>query len=123
MKTQTESPQFPTAEPVYVSGGITGVANYKEVFNKASNKLRKQNLKKVYNPATLASKDMEKVFAEVVQAKPSWLEYMILDIIILSHCKSIFMLRNWKTSKGARWEHRIMKWKKFFNPTIEIIYE
>jgi len=113
----------PAQEPCYISGGITGLESYRGFFTKATNTLKKNEVSKIYNPATKCSKDMNKVFTEVFGKNPSWLEYMIFDVMVLSHCKSIYMLKNWKTSKGARWEHRIMKFKRLFNRNIKIVYE
>ena len=48
---------------------------------------------------------------------------LIFDVMVLSHCNSAYMLKNWKSSKGARWEHRIMKFKRLFNRNVKIIYE
>lgn len=37
-------------------------------------------------------------------------DYMREDIKLLMDCAGIWMLRNWKESKGARFEHYIAKW-------------
>ena len=36
-----------------------------------------------------------------------WKEYMVVSIELLLSCHAIYMLTNWKDSKGARIEHSI----------------
>lgn len=48
----------------------------------------------------------------------SWLMCMIVCIWHLLKCNTIFMLSDWKESRGARIEHRIAKFLRY-----EIIYQ
>lgn len=49
----------------------------------------------------------------------SWLRCMIYCIRVLkSECDKIYMLSDWKLSRGARWEHRVAK-----RNNIKIYYE
>lgn len=40
----------------------------------------------------------------------SWLYCMFVCIRKLRHCDYVFMLRDWRQSRGARWEHRAARW-------------
>ena len=42
-----------------------------------------------------------------IQKDMSWADYMRADIILLMSCQKIFMLDNWKNSKGAQLEKYI----------------
>ena len=50
--------------------------------------------------------------------KASWLYCMVVCIYNLLKCRSIYMLRDWKDSKGSRTEHWIAKRLRY-----EIIYQ
>lgn len=43
-------------------------------------------------------------------ASTTYADYMRADIKLMMDCAGIFMLNNWKQSKGARFEHKIAKW-------------
>lgn len=79
---------------VYISGKITGDADYKQKFKTAQNILESVGFK-VFNPAEL--KDTGK----------SWSWYMRKDIAGLMECDAIFLLKDWEDSKGARLEYYI----------------
>lgn len=52
----------------------------------------------VINPFDLFSKEEEQKF--------NWRQFMIRDLTALLHnCNSIYMLRGWQNSRGARLEH------------------
>jgi len=74
----------------YIVGKITGLHNYKELFDKAENKLKDEgNL--VMNPSVL----------------PDGFEYdLYLPICykMIDACDCVFMLSNWVDSKGAKLE-------------------
>ncbi|WP_252214444.1 DUF4406 domain-containing protein [Clostridium sp. VAP41] len=80
---------------VYIAGKITGLKNYKEIFNKAENKLLSEG-NQVMNPAVLN----EGFNYEV---------YMPICLTMLEVCDAIYMLSNWKDSKGAKVEHEYAK--------------
>lgn len=76
---------------VYISGGITGVDNYKEIFDKKQKELEKYGFS-VINPAKL----------DLIMPKEStWQEYMDICIPLLKMCDCIHMLPNYDKSKGA----------------------
>lgn len=83
---------------IYISGKITGL-EYQEadkLFNEAKLKLQEIGCE-VINPLHIPT-GVE---------KPEWDDYMVADIRELFKCDAIFMLKNWKSSRGARIEHYI----------------
>ncbi len=78
---------------VYISGAITGKADYMENFERAQKKLEADGYQ-VFNPARLPS----------VTGNITYEEYMKLDIELLSLCDGIYMLFDWQESKGANRE-------------------
>ena len=93
---------------VYISGKISGL-EYADAFDKfqaAERKLREQGYE-VVNPMTIEHNHDQ-----------SWEAYMRNDIKALCDCDAIFMLGNWKKSRGAKIE--------FYLATklgIEVMYE
>lgn len=81
---------------IYISGKISGIENEApELFAKAERWLRANGFETV-NPMTLSH-----------QHDKSWRSYMKEDINALFECDCIYMLSNWKDSKGATLEHTI----------------
>lgn len=81
---------------VYISGPITGHANYKAVFAYAEAYLLGLGYD-VFNPASVDEPDW------------TWSQYMQYDIAKLRECDYIYMLPKWEHSKGARIERRYAK--------------
>lgn len=81
---------------IYISGQITGL-DYETA-----------KLRFLLTERFLIAKGHEP-FNPMADEKPGliWAEYMAADIIILDGCNAIYMLRNWRASKGARIEHSI----------------
>lgn len=79
---------------VYISGAITGVEDYKARFEKAENELRAGGFIPV-NPAKMEALPIECGYEEI----------MDVDILLLSKCDSIYMLRGWRDSRGANREY------------------
>lgn len=48
----------------------------------------------------------------------TWFDYMMRDLVYLKQCDTIYMLKDWKDSAGARIEHEFAK-----KLGLEIIYE
>ena len=88
---------------IYISGQITGTSDYMERFAKAE-KLLKMSGWAVINPTAISS-----MFPE---GRLTHRKYMKIDKVLLSACDDIFMLHNWKTSKGARKEYRMARRKR-----------
>lgn len=77
---------------VYISGGITGIGNYKERFDAAEEYLKAQGYK-VFNPTCLPP-----IF--------EWKQFMALDLLALCFCDTIYMLEGWESSRGAQLEYK-----------------
>lgn len=87
-------------EYIYISGPISGINDYKERFAKAKKKLEAQGFS-VCNPVDLDS------LVKCHFSDPTWVDYMKIDIRFLCVCDSIFMLKGWENSRGAKLEHHI----------------
>lgn len=79
---------------IYISGGITGVENYMERFDKAE-KLFTEKGWSVCNPARRNAP---------YKNKP-WEWYMKRCIKWLCRCDIVYMLKGWESSVGAYLEH------------------
>ena len=75
---------------VYIAGKITGDPNYREKFGKAARLLAKDGCI-VLNPATLPE--------GLNQA-----EYMRICLAMLDCADTVYLLKDWKESEGARIE-------------------
>ena len=95
---------------IYISGGITGVENWQDIFMAAEQDLilRLHARLFIFNPVKIA-KDLEHSFKVNIGKMPGYTDYMREDIKILARCNAICMLPGWKRSKGARLEYRIAK--------------
>jgi hypothetical protein len=81
------------AGTVYVSGPMTGIADYNyPAFNAAAAALRAQGYK-VFNPADHG----------VVEGA-EWADYLRADLAQLAQCETIHLLPGWWHSKGAQLE-------------------
>ena len=79
---------------IYISGGITGVENYRETFSRAHEELTKGG-HDVINPAFYAD----------TLPKLSYEEYMKLGLHFLNMYDAIYMLKGWQKSCGANREY------------------
>ena len=95
---------------IYISGGITGIENWQDIFMAAERDLMLHLHARFYifNPVKIA-KDLERSFKVNIGKMPGYTDYMREDIKILARCNAICMLPGWKHSKGARLEYRIAK--------------
>lgn len=94
-----------TKRTVYISGKVTGTTDYVDRFFNAENKLDEMRFN-VVNPI----RRTEHLVAQHEAKKlppPEWSDYMSECLVALSGCDTIYMLKDWKDSKGARMEHRI----------------
>lgn len=76
---------------IYITGKITGNSNYKEQFAAAEKKLKAEG-HQVINPTW----------------KPEGLpykQYIDMGLMELQQCDVIYLLSDWKDSKGARMEY------------------
>lgn len=86
---------MPKKERIYLSGAITNNPNYKKEFASSAKYFRKKGLR-VINPASYPT-----------HKNWTWEDYMRRCIKLLSECTAIFMITEWKNSKGACLEHYI----------------
>lgn len=80
----------------YISGPITGIAYEDAVaaFSAAEKRLNRAGITDVVNPVTLCPQDEGK----------RWEDYMSRCLAEIPYCGSIYMLRGWERSRGARVE-------------------
>lgn len=86
---------------VYISGKMSGVNTfvYESYFFNAERALTENGFE-VVNPVTLGKELDERI----KDRKPTYTEYLNNDLDALATCDGIYMLRSWRTSKGARIE-------------------
>ena len=72
---------------IYISGKITGNPYYKQVFS-AAEKTLLQDGHSVMNPA-------------ILPIGFSWDEYMHVCYAMIDVCDAVYMLNNWRSSRGA----------------------
>ena len=95
-------------EIIYISGKITGTTDYLERFDRAEKKLLAEGYT-VINPA------------RVMEPIPKSMHYdlfMELSFVMIEYCDAIYMLPDWKDSRGAKLEHQFA-----IEKGLEIIYE
>lgn len=84
---------------IYISGKITGIeAEAPELFKKAESLLGALGHQTV-NPLELNH-----------EHDKSWESYMKEDVKAMCDCDAVFLLENWKDSKGARIEKQIAEY-------------
>lgn len=112
---------------IYIAGRITGDPNYKAKFKSAETAVKdwqffdRHGVKyyirhshfgfEAVNPAEFT------LFGKILDRYP-WRVAMAVCLCKLLGCSYVYMLKDWKQSKGATKEH---KWAKFFGK--EIIYQ
>lgn len=77
---------------IYISGPIEGVDNYREKFERAKRIIEKGG-HRVINPAAL---DLYGLTRE---------QMLSVDLLLLSLCDTIYMLKGWEQSCGANREY------------------
>jgi hypothetical protein len=82
---------------IYISGAITGDSNYKAKFEKAKKDLETSGYRAV-NPAEFE-----------LPEGATWEDYMKQDLALLLKCDGIYMLKDWRQSRGARIEQFLAK--------------
>ena len=81
-------------EKIYISGAVTGTMDYMSRFSRAEEQLKAQGFE-VINPAAVNA---------VLPRSTSYGEYMDMSRLMLSFCRSIYMLNGWEHSCGAKQE-------------------
>ena len=97
----TVMPEILKRKRIYISGPITGVANYKEIFSTAAAELREADYD-VIDPAEVNS---------YMPISCTHDEYMSMCYPMIDMCDAIYMLPNWQQSKGACIEYGYAKAK------------
>ena len=100
-------------ERIYISGKVSGTSDYREKFALKEIELNNKGYTSV-NPVKLSKSIEDSIGAENLK----WEDYMRFDIGLMLTCTSIYMLRDWKESKGARLEHDLAT-----DLNYKIIYE
>lgn len=93
---------------VYISGPITGTADYMARFEKIENELLSQGFR-VVNPAKENAKFPEGT---------TWETYMKESVKMLADCDAIYLMRGWQNSNGA-----FLEWKLAVDLKMTIIFE
>lgn len=79
---------------IYISGAVTGTDDYLERFAEAEIQLKAQGFE-VINPAAVNA---------LLPRSTSYGKYMDMSRLMLSFCRSIYMLNGWEQSRGAKQE-------------------
>lgn len=82
---------------VYIAGKIDGVEDYEEKFNAAETELKEKG----YICMNPAKAQLNLGFTHD--------EYMHICYAMIDACGSVYMLKNWKESRGAVMEHEYAK--------------
>lgn len=101
---------------IYISGKITGDDNYRAKFAMARDRLTRDGYN-VLNPVE-AGDTLDMVHKYAGLEPPTWSEYMRKCLVTISGADAVYMLRDWKQSRGARLEHNIAS-----ELGITIVYE
>lgn len=100
---------------VYISGPITGVPNFHEIFQEAEDRLISAGYE-VVNPA----KVIPPYYHACNDSKHSWICNMRWDLIaMLQECDKIAMLPLWTDSKGAIVEFNLARGLGFTAKNLE----
>lgn len=91
---------------IYISGAVTGTDDYLERFARAEEQLKAQGFE-VVNPAKINA---------LLPRSTSYGKYMDMSRLMLSFCRSIYMLNDWQNSRGAKQEFAwsVMDEKKIY---------
>lgn len=82
-----------TEKTIYIAGQITGNENYLKDFETAEKKLKERGFTKIINPTCLP-RNLE------------YEQYMTITLSMTEAADVIYLLKNWKNSKGAAREYQ-----------------
>ena len=81
-------------DKIYISGKITGLAGYAELFAEGVMECKLRGYTAIMNPAVLSGCE-----------NFDHGDYMHICFAMMDVCGSIYLLRNWKDSRGAKMEY------------------
>lgn len=84
---------------IYISGAITGVADYMKHFQSAEDEINE-----VYENSGVMVLNPAKINANMPEGT-SYEEYMKMAFCLLEMCDTIYMLKGWEKSRGANREY------------------
>lgn len=87
---------------VYISGPIDKNDDWRRDFDLAYARLKAEGYGVVHNPREIG--DGVDLAFTVLGRKPDYAEYMRADLKMLLKCDTIYMLKGWEGSAGARTE-------------------
>lgn len=93
---------------IYISGKITGTDDYLERFEAAENHLNNSDILDIINPAKVNS----------FLPELSYSQYIKMSLCMLEMCDTIYMLKGWEDSIGAKLEWEFAKANNY-----KIMYE
>ena len=93
---------------IYISGKITDTDDYLQRFERAEKHLNNMNITDVINPAKVNS----------YLPELSYSQYIKMSICMLEMCDTIYMLKNWENSIGAK-----LEWEYAKANNYKIMYE
>lgn len=86
---------------IYISGKVTGDSGYIEKFKEAEKKVRQQYKGcGVINPVAVVQ-----AISAATKESMTYGECMEIDLCLLEMCDAIYLLPDWKESKGAIMEY------------------
>lgn len=94
---------------IFISGPVTGTDDYRERFSLSESYLNRIGHKNTINPVE---------FCWSLPENTTWEQYLLMGFALLSQCDTIYMMRGWQDSKGARAER-----DKAIEEGKNIIYE
>jgi hypothetical protein len=84
----------------YLSGPITKIKNFKEIFKNAESQLRLLGVADIFNPASV---DLHIPYTEETK-HTVWMPYMKHDLKILVDADVLVLLSGWWRSRGVKLE-------------------
>lgn len=93
---------------IYISGKITGTDDCLQRFERAEKHLNNMNITDVINPAKVNS----------YLPELSYSQYIKISLCMLEMCDTIYMLKGWEDSTGAKLEWEFAKANNY-----KIMYE
>lgn len=92
---------FKTEPVIYIAGAVTGVKDYKNIFNRKRQELIESRILKniIGDYGVICPHDF-------VADGTAWREAMAMCLNVVAECGYIYMLPGWEISKGARMEYK-----------------